>query len=217
MIELNRYLKYLKNTNLTAEEFLLLYTIYNRNEFPENTSILELSDLYYKRFQFYDREEQPTGISWEKMLSKLIREGHVIAYPKYISKNGNDYFLNLTKLAVTDKFKETIFTSDKDGWWKDFVEAYGTYFVINNQRVSTLMSDEGETLEDIKNKFWALCQNGNKYYCMKVVETTRAFVKAFSNNRKITRYLNDYEANMMALDEYKANKKKLNSQWTEDL
>lgn len=217
MLNLTRYLVYLKATDLTAEEFLLLYTVYNRTEFPDNVKMLELSNYYYARFQFYDREEQSTSISWEKMLARLIKTGFITAYPKYIVKQGNDYFLNLTKLSVTDKFKTTLFTTDKDGWWKDFIEVYGTYFMIGDSRVSTLMSNQGETLDDIKNKFWALCQNGNVNFCFQVLENTRAYVKAFGNNRKITNYLNDYEACMLTLDEFRRNKKALDSKWTQDM
>ena len=202
MIELRRTLEYLENTNLTIEEFLLLYTIYVRNNSPDDVKTLQLSKVYYQRNTFYDIDNQPTKISYDKMVKKLIKDDFLFTYQDYCKESKGFKYLDLTKLQTTSKFDETMFSDDRMKWWQHFIEIYGLEFYLNNNMkpVSTLLCNKGETSEHVINKFWQRCGNGNMFLIGRLMEQTKDYVLYFGNNLKITNYLDSFDNLMISLE-----------------
>ncbi|GAB3975553.1 hypothetical protein GCM10028806_33370 [Spirosoma terrae] len=207
MLDLLRLFKYAKVTELTLEEHCLLYTVYVRNQFPDQSELLELANWYYNRFHFYDRSQQPTNISWGQMIEKLIRDEYLIGYPGYakVGKNGRQEF-DMRKLEATDKFKETIIDDDREKWWNLFLGIYGTSFWMakENKPVSTLTTPKEVTMEDVKSKFWTLCGNGSKYHIGLLLENVEDYVTLFNNNMSIYNFLRQYDSLMISLRAHRA-------------
>lgn len=199
--QITQVLQYLIKHNLTMEEAGLLYSIYTRSEVPEDTQFLKLSQTYYRSQQYYDQLQNPTGIPWSQIIQKLERDGFLLTYPGHAIKgmDGN-YKLNTAKMEVTDKFRATIINNNREQLWNYYVEEiYGPYIVVNGEKINTVLPDHGQSYDQLLELFWSRCNNGMNSAFEDLCRNTLDYFEAFSRNIKISRFLKDYEANMMAL------------------
>lgn len=187
---------------MTADEFLLLYTVYIRHESPENQEVLKLATAYYGAFNYYDQKGHPFQIAWSTIVQKLVRDGYLISYPGH-SRPGPDsqYHIDTGRLEVTDKFKKTILDDDREKWWDHFIAIFPATITINGLSISTLLPDKGsgQTYEDMKELFWKICGNGLMFKIGQVLVLTEEYFQLFDTPIKVCTYLNNFEGNMKAL------------------
>jgi len=142
------------------------------------------------------------GMTWETMVDSLVTRGFLDAYPHYKKKREGQLYIDLTRLEVTDKFKDTLFDGDREKWWNHFMATYGYTSYRNGKEYNTLWIDKQYSMEDVKAKFWALCQNGNMHDIGYVLTKTEEYVEVFGNNLTVFQFLRDFEGIMERLEKY---------------
>lgn len=198
--EIVRLFQYMNETKLTMEEVILLYTVYIKSEVGDDVDFLSEAKKYYDRFDYYDKDNQKIVVPWVNIVPKLEREGYLITYPGYNKRGDNNNFkLNISKMEVTDKFKSTILDSDREKWWVDLVKLWGHKINIQDKSVDTTLPDRGESIEDVKKRFWNLCGNGVMWKIGEFFTKTEQYVEYLGANMKITTYLKNYDNMMLTL------------------
>ncbi len=202
-MNIQRSLKYLNDTGLNAEEHLLLYSVFVRQNNPMDREFLEQMQLYYQKHAFYDPKGANIFLSWSMIVNKLINDGFLIGHKGYVKPGpqGN-MILDITRLEVTDKFLDTIYDSDREKWWNIFLEVHGTEFFIDGKRINAMLPDKQHpmTLEEMKDLFWKHCGGGDKYEIGKFLQNTEDYIGEFGTSQKVSTYLKNYEVLMVGLE-----------------
>ena len=189
MIDIKRVLTYCKKLNIQFEDFLLLYTLRVRNENRKDEGFFELTNWYYQNFQFIMIGEKVIPVNWKLRVEKLIEQGFIEAYPNWYSKKKNNELLvdiHLSKLELTEKFNENLFTNDLEDWWSEFIYIYSpNYYTVNKD------GNRG-SIEDVKRKFWEISNYGDKGKLMKMLEITKYYVDTTQMKLAVSNFLDEF-------------------------
>lgn len=189
MIDIKRVLTYCKNLNIQFEDFLFLYTLRVRNENRKDEDFFELTNWYYQNFQYIMIGEKVIPVNWKLRVEKLIEQGFIEAYPNWFSKKKNNELLvdiHLSKLELTEKFNENLFTNDVDDWWNEFIYIYSpNYYTVNKD------GNRG-SIEDVKRKFWEISNYGDKGKLMKMLEITKYYVDTTQLKLAVSNFLDEF-------------------------
>jgi hypothetical protein len=207
-----------KKLNLQFEEIMFLYSVYQRNEYPEDTEFRLLISEYYSRFQYYNKGEgeTPIPILWVDMVKRLVKQGFVESLEKEDTKT-----IDLSKLRVTDKFVKVLtLEEDEDYWWEQYVKLWeefspkhdklGYAYVIGTTH-SILLPDKDNkkvnTIENMKKYFWKdICQCGQKYSTGELFTYTEMYLKSVGPNKKISTFLLSYPQLKLQYNEFRRTK-----------
>lgn len=221
MIESGKILKYLNENELTIEEFFLLYVVHVKQTNGEDHSFLREAGKYYQKHSYYDPDGANIKLSWHDLATSLGKRGFLITYPGYIKKDAVTglFTLVISKLETTDKFRNTLFSDDREYWWNQFVDAYlfNTLYGHENipdkksprdwitdtktgKRYNPLAPEPGETTDTIKSKFWKLCGNGDLGKCWNIVENTRKYLDKEGIPCKLSKFIDNYETFMRGFE-----------------
>ena len=189
MIDIKRVLTYCKNLNIQFEDFLFLYTLRVRNENRKDEDFFELTNWYYQNFQFIMIGEKVIPVNWKLRVEKLIEQGFIEAYPNWYSKKKNNELLvdiHLSKLELTEKFNENLFTNDLEDWWTEFIYIYSpNYYTVNKD-------GNRESIEDVKRKFWEISNYGDKGKLMKMLEITKYYIDTTQMKLAVSNFLDEF-------------------------
>ena len=189
MIDIKRVLTYCKNLNIQFEDFLFLYTLRVRNENRKDEDFFELTNWYYQNFQYIMIGEKVIPVNWKLRVEKLIEQGFIEAYPNWFSKKKNNELLvdiHLSKLELTEKFNENLFTNDLEDWWSEFIYIYSpNYYTVNKD------GNRG-SIEDVKRKFWEISNYGDKGKLMKMLEITKYYVDTTQLKLAVSNFLDEF-------------------------
>lgn len=189
MIDIKRVLTYCKNLNIQFEDFLFLYTLRVRNENRKDEDFFELTNWYYQNFQYVMIGEKVVPVNWKLRVEKLIEQGFIEAYPNWYSKKKDNELLvdiHLSKLELTDKFNENLFTNDVEDWWNEFIYIYSpSYYTVNKD-------GNRSSIEDVKRKFWEISNYGDKGKLMKMLEITKYYVDTTSLKLAVSNFLDEF-------------------------
>jgi len=189
VIDIKRVLKYCKNLNIQFEDFLFLYTLRVRNENRKDEDFFELTNWYYQNFQYVMIGEKVVPVNWKLRVEKLIEQGFIEAYPNWYSKKKDNELLvdiHLSKLELTDKFNENLFTNDVEDWWNEFILIYSpSYYTVNKD-------GNRSSIEDVKRKFWEISNYGDKGKLMKMLEITKYYVDTTSLKLAVSNFLDEF-------------------------
>lgn len=193
-MKLEFILKLLNQENLTFEEFFLLNCLLEREK---NSSSLELKEKTLEYYTF--GAEYPDEI--HKIVRKLEANKYLEVYPSFIKHRNFSYVLDLQKLKITEKFKDLLFTDDKEGVFLQMKQIWGSSYLIGAKTISTMNPLQGGDYEDIQDRFWKLCENGNLNKIESVLHNTRLYVKHIDNNMNLVKYIMGYEGYLDTLKE----------------
>lgn len=189
MIDIKRVLTYCKNLNIQFEDFLFLYTLRVRNENRKDEDFFELTNWYYQNFQYVMIGEKVVPVNWKLRVEKLIEQGFIESYPNWYSKKKNNELLvdiHLSKLELTDKFNENLFTNDVEDWWNEFIFIYNpSYYTVNKD-------GNRSSIEDVKRKFWEISNYGDKGKLMKMLEITKYYVDTTTLKLAVSNFLDEF-------------------------
>lgn len=189
MIDIKRVLTYCKNLNIQFEDFLFLYTLRVRSENRKDENFFELTNWYYQNFQYVMIGEKVVPVNWKLRVEKLIKQGFIEAYPNWYSKKKDNELLvdiHLSKLELTDKFNENLFTNDVEDWWNEFIFIYNpSYYTVNKD-------GNRSSIEDVKRKFWEISNYGDKGKLMKMLEITKYYVDTTSLKLAVSNFLDEF-------------------------
>lgn len=189
MIDIKRVLTYCKNLNIQFEDFLFLYTLRVRSENRKDEDFFELTNWYYQNFQYVMIGEKVVPVNWKLRVEKLIEQGFIEAYPNWYSKKKNNELLvniHLSKLELTDKFNENLFTNDVEDWWNEFIFIYNpSYYTVNKD-------GNRSSIEDVKRKFWEISNYGDKGKLMKMLEITKYYVDTTTLKLAVSNFLDEF-------------------------
>lgn len=189
MIDIKRVLTYCKNLNIQFEDFLFLYTLRVRNENRKDGDFFELTNWYYQNFQYIMIGDKVIPVNWKLRVEKLIEQGFIEAYPNWFSKKKNNELLvdiHLSKLELTEKFNENLFTNDLEDWWSEFIYIYSpNYYTVNKD------GNRG-SIEDVKRKFWEISNYGDKGKLMKMLEITKYYVDTTQLKLAVSNFLDEF-------------------------
>lgn len=207
MIDIKRVLTYCKNLNIQFEDFLFLYTLRVRNENRKDEDFFELTNWYYQNFQYIMIGEKVVPVNWKLRVEKLIEQGFIEAYPNWYSKKKNNELLvdiHLSKLELTEKFNENLFTNDVDDWWNEFILIYNpNYYTVNKD-------GNRESIEDVKRKFWEISNYGDKGKLMKMLEITKYYVDTTQMKLAVSNFLDEFSERERLYDNWVKTEYKLN-------
>ena len=207
MIDIKRVLTYCKNLNIQFEDFLFLYTLRVRNENRKDEDFFELTNWYYQNFQYIMIGEKIVPVNWKLRVEKLIEQGFIEAYPNWYSKKKNNELLvdiHLSKLELTDKFNENLFTNDIEDWWNEFIYIYSpNYYTVNKD-------GNRESIEDVKRKFWEISNYGDKGRLMKMLEITKYYVDTTQMKLAVSNFLDEFSERERLYDNWVKTEYKLN-------
>jgi hypothetical protein len=207
VIDIKRVLTYCKNLNIQFEDFLFLYVLRVRSENRGDGDFFELSNWYYTNFQYVMIGEKVVPVNWKLRVEGLIEKGFIEAYPNWYSKKKNNELLvdiHLSKLELTEKFNECLYTNDCDDWWNEFISIY--------QPTAFTASKEGNrnSMEDVKKKFWEISQYGDKGRLFKMLEITKYYIDTCAMKLSISNFLDEFIERERLFDQYAAKEFKLN-------
>ena len=189
MIDIKRVLTYCKNLNIQFEDFLFLYTLRVRNENRKDEDFFELTNWYYQNFQYIMIGDKVVPVNWKLRVEKLIEQGFIETYPNWYSKKKNNELLvdiHLSKLELTEKFNENLFTNDLEDWWSEFIYIYSpNYYTVNKD------GNRG-SIEDVKRKFWEISNYGDKGKLMKMLEITKYYVDTTQLKLAVSNFLDEF-------------------------
>lgn len=189
MIDIKRVLTYCKNLNIQFEDFLFLYTLRVRNENRKDEDFFELTNWYYQNFQYVMIGKKVVPVNWKLRVEKLIEQGFIEAYPNWYSKKKDNELLvdiHLSKLELTDKFNENLFTNDVEDWWNEFIFIYNpSYYTVNKD-------GNRSSIEDVKRKFWEISNYGDKGKLMKMLEITKYYVDTTTLKLAVSNFLDEF-------------------------
>jgi hypothetical protein len=189
VIDIKRVLTYCKNLNIQFEDFLFLYTLRVRNENRKDEDFFELTNWYYQNFQYVMIGEKVVPVNWKLRVEKLIEQGFIEAYPNWYSKKKDNELLvdiHLSKLELTDKFNENLFTNDVEDWWNEFIFIYSpSYYTVNKD-------GNRSSIEDVKRKFWEISNYGDKGKLMKMLEITKYYVDTTPLKLAVSNFLDEF-------------------------
>ena len=189
MIDIKRVLTYCKNLNIQFEDFLFLYTLRVRSENRKDEDFFELTNWYYQNFQYIMIGDKVVPVNWKLRVEKLIEQGFIEAYPNWFSKKKNNELLvdiHLSKLELTEKFNENLFTNDLEDWWSEFIYIYSpNYYTVNKD------GNRG-SIEDVKRKFWEISNYGDKGKLMKMLEITKYYVDTTQLKLAVSNFLDEF-------------------------
>jgi hypothetical protein len=189
VIDIKRVLTYCKNLNIQFEDFLFLYTLRVRSENRKDEDFFELTNWYYQNFQYVMIGEKVVPVNWKLRVEKLIEQGFIEAYPNWYSKKKNNELLvdiHLSKLELTDKFNENLFTNDVEDWWNEFIFIYNpSYYTVNKD-------GNRSSIEDVKRKFWEISNYGDKGKLMKMLEITKYYVDTTTLKLAVSNFLDEF-------------------------
>jgi hypothetical protein len=189
VIDIKRVLTYCKNLNIQFEDFLFLYTLRVRSENRKDEDFFELTNWYYQNFQYIMIGDKVVPVNWKLRVEKLIEQGFIEAYPNWFSKKKNNELLvdiHLSKLELTEKFNENLFTNDLEDWWSEFIYIYSpNYYTVNKD------GNRG-SIEDVKRKFWEISNYGDKGKLMKMLEITKYYVDTTQLKLAVSNFLDEF-------------------------
>lgn len=203
-MDIRRTLKYLNDTGLTAEEHLLLYSIYVRNTNKSDSEFLKEMDKYYHRNGYYDPGGANIFMSWSTLVQKLARDEFIKLYPGYVYKDKEGKMVvDFTRIETTEKFEDTIYDKDLEKWWDHFKGIYGKNMYINGKVVDAWQDDPNDRigLEGLKQIFWKRCGNGDRFQIGVFLENTYRYINKYGTSQKVITYLRNYELLMENFDE----------------
>ena len=207
MIDIKRVLTYCKNLNIQFEDFLFLYTLRVRNENRKDEDFFELTNWYYQNFQYIMIGEKVVPVNWKLRVEKLIEQGFIEAYPNWYSKKKNNELLvdiHLSKLELTEKFNENLFTNDLEDWWNEFIYIYSpNYYTVNKD-------GNRESIEDVKRKFWEISNYGDKGRLMKMLEITKYYINTTQMKLAVSNFLDEFSERERLYDNWVKTEYKLN-------
>lgn len=202
MINLNKVIDFLVNKSLSIEEYFFLHNV---REFTEDTQDEEKSKYrqnvkdYYQNNVFYGKDilEVDIKTDYNLMVEKLVKQEYLLDYR-------TDDVLSFTKLKLTNKYKEMIYSNDKEGAWerlKDLLKEYDAEQLVVNGNGATRTvysindSSQYNTLEKIVNYFWSkICKAGNLHELEKFFYRTELYLQnKGSLEYKLINYLINYE------------------------
>lgn len=207
MIDIKRVLKYCKNLNIQFEDFLFLYTLRVRNENRKDEDFFELTNWYYQNFQYIMIGEKVVPVNWKLRIEKLIQDGFIEAFPNWCTKKKNNELLwdiHLSKLELTEKFNENLFTDDIDDWWDEFINIYQPqHYTVNKDgnRIS---------IEDVKKQFWKISNYGDKGRLFKMLEITRYYIDTTQFKLAVSNFLDEFSERERLYDNYMQKEAKMN-------
>jgi len=207
VIDIKRVLTYCKNLNIQFEDFLFLYTLRVRNENRKDEDFFELTNWYYQNFQYIMIGEKVVPVNWKLRVEKLIEQGFIEAYPNWYSKKKNNELLvdiHLSKLELTEKFNENLFTNDVEDWWNEFIYIYSpNYYTVNKD-------GNRESIEDVKRKFWEISNYGDKGRLMKMLEITKYYINTTQMKLAVSNFLDEFSERERLYDNWVKTEYKLN-------
>lgn len=193
------------DTVLMVEDLFLLMSIHARTEYPLEKELHQDIKWYYKNFRMYDNMgEVPMIIPWSKRIEYLMRIGMLDApYGEWVKIDQHGFKeIDLLKLEVTEKFKKEclVDVSKKDQLWEYFLDEYGHYFYIGDNRFSNRLPpkevrDAGVRNEEaMKDLFWKHTGNGTRTGIAEVFDTFYKYKEHPELQRLLGRFLLDYQS-----------------------
>ena len=207
MIDIKRVLKYCENLNIQFEDFLFLFTLRVRSENRKDEEFFEQTNKYYQRNQYVTINEKTYPVNWKLRIEKLIEQDFIEVFPNWCTKKKNNELLwdiNLSKLELTDKFNENLYTNDIDDWWDEFINIYQPqHYTVNKDgnRIS---------IEDVKKQFWKISNYGDRGRLFKMLEITKYYIDTTQFKLAVSNFLDEFTERERLYDNYITKEYKLN-------
>ena len=199
MIDTKRVLTYCKKLNIQIEDFLFLYMLRVRSLNRRDEEFFELSNWYYSNFYFVELDGKKYPVNWKLKIEILIEKGFITAYPNWCKRlKGNELLwdIQFSKLELTDKFNEDLFTDDLEDWWSEFVLVYDPqHYTVNKDGVR-------ESIEDLKNTFWKISNYGDRGRLFKMIEIARHYVSTTQFKLSLSNFFLEFSERERLFDSY---------------